>query len=197
MLDTHVPPAAVLFDRDGTLVVDVPYNGDPARVVPMPTARPALAVLRKRGIRTGVVTNQSGIGRGLLHPTDVHRVNTRIDELLGPFDVWRLCPHTEADGCGCRKPAPGLVHAAAQALGLAAQAVAVIGDIGSDIGAALAAGARAVLVPTQVTRPEEVSAAPAVAPDLLAAVELLLGPSDQAPVSPFPEALVAPGGVEP
>ena len=189
-------PAAVLFDRDGTLVVDVPYNGDPTRVVPMPTARQALAVLRQRGIRTGVVTNQSGIGRGLLDPAAVHRVNARVDELLGPFDVWQVCPHTESDGCGCRKPAPGLVHAAASALGLATAAVAVIGDIGSDIDAARAAGARAVLVPTLATRAEEVAAAPAVAPDLVAAVELLLGPSDPAPVSPFPGVLAAPGGVD-
>ncbi len=57
---------AVLFDRDGTLIEDVPYNGDPARVTPMPGALEVLRDLRAQGLRTGVVTNQSGIGRGLL-----------------------------------------------------------------------------------------------------------------------------------
>ena len=169
------PPAAVLFDRDGTLVVDVPYCADPALVTPVPTAVPALDLLRAAGIPVGVVTNQSGIARGLLDRGQVDAVNRRVDELLGPFDVWQLCPHGPDDGCGCRKPAPGMVRAAAAHLGVAPAEVAVVGDIGADVGAAQAAGARAVLVPTPVTRPEEVAAAPVVAPDLLAAVRHLLG----------------------
>ena len=63
--------AAVLFDRDGTLVVDVPYCADPSRVRPVPAARPPCAGCAPPGIRTGVVTNQSGIGRGIL--TDARR----------------------------------------------------------------------------------------------------------------------------
>ena len=59
-------PKAVLFDRDGTLIVDVPYNGDPDRVEPMPGAREALDRLRAAGVRRRVVSNQSGIARGLL-----------------------------------------------------------------------------------------------------------------------------------
>src|SRR6185312_8681525 len=70
-------PHAVLFDRDGTLVVDVPYNGDPARVEPVPGARAALDRLRAAGIPTAVVSNQSGIGRGLLEPAQVEAVNRR------------------------------------------------------------------------------------------------------------------------
>jgi D-glycero-D-manno-heptose 1,7-bisphosphate phosphatase len=168
-------PGAVLFDRDGTLVVDVPYCGDPAAVTPVPTARAALALLRAAGIPVGVVTNQSGIARGLLRPEQVDAVNRRIDDLLGPFDVWQQCPHGPDDGCACRKPAPGMVLAAAQRLGVEPGDVAVVGDIGADVDAALAAGARPVLVPTPVTRPEEVAAAPVVRPDLLAAVRHLLG----------------------
>ncbi|MCU1653536.1 MAG: hydrolase, HAD-superfamily, subfamily [Pseudonocardia sp.] len=164
----------VLFDRDGTLVVDVPYNGDPDAVVPMPTARAAVALLRQHGMRTGVVSNQSGIGRGLLDREQVERVNARVDALLGPFDVWRICPHAEQDGCACRKPAPGQILAAAKALGTRPERLAVIGDIGSDMRAAHAAGARAVLVPTQATRVEEVTEAPEVARDLHTAVTLLL-----------------------
>jgi D-glycero-D-manno-heptose 1,7-bisphosphate phosphatase len=172
---SHPDTAAVLFDRDGTLVADVPYNGDPTAVVPMPTVQIALAALRRHGLRTGVVTNQSGIGRGALSWDEVARVNERVEELLGPFDVWRVCPHTPDDRCACRKPAPGMVRSAAAALGLPLSRIAVVGDIGSDIAAALAAGARAVLVPTPATRPEEVAVAPDVAPTLLAAAELLLG----------------------
>ncbi len=180
-----VPPGAVLFDRDGTLVVDVPYNGDPERVRPVPTAAAALDRLRRRGVVVGVLSNQSGIARGLLTAAQVDAVNARVDALLGPFGVWAVCPHGEADGCDCRKPAPGLVHRAATALGVAPGDCIVIGDIGADTGAAAAAGARAVLVPTPVTRAAEVAAAPLVAPDLLAALDLVglvePGPETQGP----------------
>ena len=165
---------AVLFDRDGTLVHDVPYNGDPALVDPVPGALAALTRLRAAGVPVGVVTNQSGIGRGTVGRDQVDRVNARVEELLGPFDTWQLCPHAPAAGCGCRKPEPGLVLAAASALGVPAARCVLIGDIGADVAAARAAGARAVLVPTPVTRPEEVRAAPAVAADLPSAVELAL-----------------------
>lgn len=169
-------PRAVLFDRDGTLVVDVPYNGDPAAVRPMPTAAAALARVRAAGAPTGVVSNQSGIARGLLDVGQVAAVNARVEELLGPFAVWRWCPHGAGDGCACRKPAPGMVLAAAAALGVAPGEVAVVGDIAADVGAADAAGARAVLVPTGRTRPAEVRDARErgrLADDLLAAVALL------------------------
>jgi len=178
-------PEAVLFDRDGTLVVDVPYNGDPDRVRPVPGAGAALHLLRAAGIPVGVVSNQSGIARGLLTTAQVDAVNRRIEELLGPFAVWQVCPHGPDDGCACRKPRPGMVLAAARALGVDPAATAVIGDIGADVGAAAAAGATAVLVPTPVTRPEEVAAAPVVRPDLVAAVRHLLGL--EAPAAPAVE----------
>ena len=168
-------PRAVLFDRDGTLVTDVPYNGDPERVEPMPGAAEALARVRAQGLPTGVVSNQSGIARGLLSPAQVTCVNSAVDRLLGPFDTWQVCPHGAADGCDCRKPQPGLVLAAARALGVPPRDCVVIGDIGSDVHAGRAAGARAVLVPTDATRPEEVADAGLVAPDLPGAVELVLG----------------------
>ncbi|WP_236713725.1 HAD-IIIA family hydrolase, partial [Rathayibacter tanaceti] len=138
----------ILFDRDATLVVDVPYNGDPAQVSPMPTALDAVERARESGLALGVVTNQSGIARGLIDRAQADAVNRRVDELFGGFDVWMLCPHGPEDGCTCRKPAPGMVLGAAEALGLPADSLAVIGDIGADVGAATAAGARGVLVPT-------------------------------------------------
>jgi len=168
-------PAAVLLDRDGTLVVDVPYNGDPARVRPMPGAGAALDRLRAAGIPLAVVSNQSGIARGLLTVEQVERVNTRVERLLGPIGSFHYCPHGPQDGCGCRKPAPGLLLAAAAAVGADPGACAVIGDIGADVDAAIAVGARPVLVPTSLTLADEVARAPEVACDLGAAVALLLG----------------------
>ncbi|WP_174531382.1 D-glycero-alpha-D-manno-heptose-1,7-bisphosphate 7-phosphatase, partial [Micromonospora maritima] len=148
---------AVLLDRDGTLVEDVPYNGDPEKVRPVPGAREALDRLRAAGLRLAVVTNQSGLARGYFTAEDMRRVHARVEELLGPFDHWAICPHDDGDGCVCRKPAPGLVHEAAGALGTVATRCVVVGDIGRDMTAALAAGAAGVLVPTAVTRPEEVA----------------------------------------
>ena len=174
-------PKAVLFDRDGTLVVDVPYNGDPDRVVAMPGAREAVGRLRAAGVATAVVSNQSGVARGRIRAEQVAAVNRRVEELVGPVGPWLVCLHGPGDGCGCRKPAPGLIEAAAAELGVDPAACVVVGDIGSDVEAARAAGARAVLVPTAATRAEEVAAAPVVAPDLIAAVELLLGPAGGRP----------------
>jgi D-glycero-D-manno-heptose 1,7-bisphosphate phosphatase len=163
-----------LLDRDGTLVLDVPYNSDPGRVVPASGAREALDRLRAAGVRLAQVSNQSGIARGLVTPAQVGAVNARVDELLGPLGPWFICPHGPHDGCGCRKPAPGLVLRAAAALGVRPEECAVIGDTGADVQAAAAAGARGVLVPTPATRPEEIARAHEVAPDLPAAVAHLL-----------------------
>jgi HAD superfamily hydrolase (TIGR01662 family) len=168
-------PAAVLFDRDGTLVEDVPYNGDPWRVTPMPRARDALDRLRAAGILVGVVSNQSGVARGLIKEEQVQAVNRRIEELLGPVDSWAVCPHGPTDACDCRKPAPGLVLRVAAELGVTPEQCVVVGDIGIDIQAAEAAGARGILVPTAKTRPEEVAGARVVATDLLQAVQKALG----------------------
>jgi histidinol-phosphate phosphatase family protein len=164
----------VLLDRDGTLIADVPYNGDPERVVPLPGAGEALGRLRSAGVRLAVVSNQSGLGRGLLTADRVTAVNQRVDELLGPVGPFVICPHAPAAGCGCRKPAPGLVLRAAARLGVAPRHCAVVGDIGADVEAAVAAGARGVLVPTPVTLPAEIERATEVARDLGAAVDLLL-----------------------
>jgi histidinol phosphatase-like enzyme len=135
----------------------------------------------------GIVSNQSGIARGRLTPEAVDAVNARVAELLGPFDVVTYCPHGPGDGCACRKPAPGLVRRAAAVLRVEAADCVVIGDIGADVGAARAAGARGILVPTARTRPEEVLEAREVASDVLEAVELALG----TPAAPGPEPVLS------
>lgn len=166
------PAKAVLFDRDGTLVRDVPYNGDPDLVDPMPGAAGAVRLARAAGLAVGVVTNQSGVARGHITRRQVDTVNRRVDELLGPFDTWQVCPH--ADGCECRKPAPGLVTGAAAALGVRPADCVMVGDIGSDLAAARAAGARSVLVPTPRTQYAERLGA-RVAASLTDAVRFALG----------------------
>ncbi|MFF5232177.1 HAD-IIIA family hydrolase [Dactylosporangium sp. NPDC000521] len=165
---------AVLFDRDGTLIHDVPYNGDPALVRPVDGAREALDRLRAAGLRLGVVTNQSGVARGRFGPAGLAAVNARVEELLGPFETWQVCPHAEDAGCRCRKPAPGMVIAAAAALGTTPDRCVVVGDIGRDVAAAEAAGATAVLVPTRETLLSEVASAPAVVNTLGEAADLVL-----------------------
>ncbi|MFC4017516.1 HAD-IIIA family hydrolase [Micromonospora sp. GCM10011542] len=174
VIDRPVLYDAVLLDRDGTLVEDVPYNGDPDKVRAAPGAREALDRLRSAGLKLAVVTNQSGLARGYFDREQMRAVHARIEELLGRFDAWLVCPHDDSDGCACRKPAPGLVYAAAEAVGTTPSRCVVVGDIGRDVEAALAAGAAGVLVPTPVTRPEEVAAAGWVARDLPAAVEEIL-----------------------
>jgi len=167
-------PQAVLLDRDGTLIMDVPYNGDPDRVRPLPGVREALDRLRSAGVRLAVVSNQSGVGRGLIEADDVAAVNRRVEELVGPVGPWLVCPHAPGDGCACRKPRPGLVLRAALLLGVPAERCVVIGDIGADVEAARAAGARALMVPTARTRPDEIAAAPQVAATLQEAVDHLM-----------------------
>jgi HAD superfamily hydrolase (TIGR01662 family) len=165
---------AVLFDRDGTLIRDVPYNGDPDKVELMPDAAEAVALVREAGLRIGVVSNQSGVARGLITLDQVDLVNERVDELLGPFDTWQVCPHPI--GCHCHKPEPGLIYQAAEELGVRPEECVVIGDIGPDVGAARAAGARSVLVPTPETRHEEYHGA-RVAASLIDAVRFAVGQS--------------------
>ncbi len=138
----------MLFDRDGTIVVDVPYNGDPQLVAPVPRAKELLDELRAAGLKVGVLTNQSGIGRGMITEEEMRAVNARVDELLGPFDGWYICPHAPDDDCECRKPKPKLVLDAAHAWRMDPSEIVVVGDKTSDIDVARNANARGILIDT-------------------------------------------------
>lgn len=171
------PVLAVLLDRDDTLIEDGPFLNDPDGVRPLADAPASMRRLRAHGLLLAVVTNQSGVARGLISLDQLCAVNADVDAVLGPFDSWQVCVHDDADDCGCRKPAPGMVLAAADALGVPPHRCVLIGDTGSDVEAALAARARAVLVPTGRTRGVEIVAAhrtATVAPTLADAVSLVL-----------------------
>jgi D-glycero-D-manno-heptose 1,7-bisphosphate phosphatase len=148
-------PCAVLFDRDETIVVDEPFNGDPAKVVPAPHARALLDRLRAKGLPLAVVSNQSGVGRGLITIEQVDAVNRRVDELIGPFAGFFVCPHAPEDACACRKPMPQLILDAAKAIGVDPSCCVVVGDRESDIQAARNAGA----IPIKIDGPHQLAEA--------------------------------------
>jgi HAD superfamily hydrolase (TIGR01662 family) len=138
----------------------------------VPGAADAVAAARAAGVAVGLVASRAG--REELSAVDAERVNARVDELVGPVDVWLGCPHGDDEECLCRVPAPGLIFLAAAALGTRPERCVVVGDLGADVEAARAAGARAVLVPSSRTTPEEIDAAPVVASSVEEAVELAL-----------------------
>jgi len=168
-------PELVLLDRDGTLIEDVPYNGDPALVRPLPGVREALDRLRAEGVRLMIVTNQSAIGRGVITEQQADAVDDRVIELLGPFEAVLRCPHSPDDRCECRKPGPDLIKQALASTGVHPDRAVMVGDIGSDIDAAKHAGVSGILIPTIQTRREEVAAAPRTSAGLVQAVDQMLG----------------------
>lgn len=148
---------AVFVDKDGTLVEDVPYSADPARMVAVPEAVEALGALARAGFAVVVVSNQSGVARGLFPESALAGVRARIAELLAAAGVelagFYYCPHHPqgrvtrfAMRCPCRKPAPGMLLEAASDLGLDLSASWMVGDILDDVEAGRAAGCRTVLL---------------------------------------------------
>lgn len=151
----------VFLDRDGTLLRLVPYLADPGSTSLYEGAGLALARLQDAGARLVVVTNQSGIARGLFTRSDVDRVHREMTRQLARhgvrLDAIEVCPHlpTVSGSCRCRKPEPGMLTRAARRLGINLAESWTIGDNESDIGAARAAGTKAALVLTgygRVTR---------------------------------------------
>lgn len=165
---------AILFDRAGVLAAGTPAGGDPGKLELAPGAADAVARARAAGMAVGVVASESG-EPGSLAGEDSARVNARVDELVGPVDIWLECTHEPDEECPCRKPAPGLIYLAAAALGTRPERCVVVGAAGADVEAAEAAGARAVLVPGASTTREEIDAAPVVASTLGEAVDFALG----------------------
>ena len=160
---------AVLFDRDGTLIVD---GAHPLEL--MPGAASAVSQLRSYGMRLGVVTNQPRAGTNEDAYRRMQSLHRCIEAQIGALDGWFVCTHASDGGCNCRKPMPALILNALEVFGVAPHECVMIGDIGSDIEAARAAGVHAILVPTPVTRPEEIEAAPLVCANLREAMQAIL-----------------------
>jgi len=150
--DGVAPRPAVFVDRDGTLIAERHYLSDPDQVELLPGVGEAVRRLNQAGVPVIVVTNQSGVARGYFGMDAVERVHQRMVELLAAegakLDDLYVCPHQAADGCQCRKPATGMVEAAAAAWNIALAASFVIGDKPCDIDLGRAAGATSILVRT-------------------------------------------------
>lgn len=158
---------AIFVDRDDTLMVDVKYCDNPELVQLMPGAAEGLRSLRKAGYKIVVITNQSGVGRGLFSLETLQKVNEKLRSDLrergADYDALYYCPHTPEDGCDCRKPKPGLLLRAARELGIDLSSSYVIGDRELDIQAGRAAGTRTVLVSNRHMKKNE----PLTRPDLV------------------------------
>ncbi len=181
---TDPTPGAVFLDRDGTLIEDRRYAADPTAVRLLPGVPEALVALRGAGFRLVVITNQSGIARGLITHAQYAAVRDRLDALLraagASLDATYMCPHhPDATGeCECRKPAPGMFRRAARDLGIDLGRSYLVGDRWRDVAAANALGARGILVPAPGTPSEEIERARAelaVAPTLGGAARRILG----------------------
>ena len=141
---------AVFLDRDGTLIEDKGFLGDPGGVELLPTVVDALRLLAANNFATIVISNQSGIARGLLDDARVRSVNAEIVRRLDgdalAIDGWYWCPHHD-EGCECRKPEPGLLHRAVREHALTLAGAAMIGDRGSDVELAQRVGIPGIAVP--------------------------------------------------
>jgi D-glycero-D-manno-heptose 1,7-bisphosphate phosphatase len=168
------------IDRDGTVIVEKEYLGDPDGVELLPGTVAGLRRLRELGYGLVIVTNQAGVGRGFYTEVDVRAVNQRMADLLADhdlaFDGVYYCPHRSDAGCVCRKPAPGMIRQAQAELAVDMARSVVIGDRKSDIGLGKGLGLRAILVQTGYGAAETGdTGADAVVADLLAAAEWLAG----------------------
>jgi D-glycero-D-manno-heptose 1,7-bisphosphate phosphatase len=182
-------PAAFL-DRDGTVLEEAGYLDRLERLVFFPFAIDAIRLLNRAGYAVVVVTNQSGVGRGMYEEEFVQTAHGVIDERVrtggGRIDGFYYCPHhpnAEVERyrreCDCRKPGPGMLRAAAAELGLDLSRSFAIGDKWTDVRAGVAAGGRGILVRTGYGRSTEATlhrhVEPAhVADDLIAAASWIL-----------------------
>jgi len=147
LADPAPGPRTAFLDRDGTIIEDLGYLGDPERIHFIPGAIDAMRALRAAGYRLVLVTNQAGVARGLITEENVRRVNDRLRQLLAEagvvLDAIYYCPHHAEVGppeyrlaCDCRKPGPGMVERARKDLGVNPARSVIIGDHGSDAGVA-------------------------------------------------------------
>jgi histidinol-phosphate phosphatase family protein len=168
--------SAAFLDRDGTLIRDRGYLGDPAGVELLPGAGRAVALLNARAIPVYVVTNQSGIGRGLYTEEDFWAVQDELERQLAlggsALDGVAFCPHDpRAGGCSCRKPGLALYRQLAERRGIRLEDALFVGDRAHDVLPAVEVGATGYLVRTgEGAAPTEVPGSVTIVEDLWEAV---------------------------
>lgn len=143
----------VILDRDGVINHDSDeYIKSPEEWVPIPGSLEAIARLHREGYKVVVVTNQSGVGRGLFDMNMLGRIHSKMLEAVrakgGEIDAIFFCPHRPEDNCGCRKPQPGLYQEVTERLKVNLSGVYSVGDSERDIIVARLVSARPVLVRT-------------------------------------------------
>ena len=167
--------AAVFLDRDGTMVHDVGYATSRHQLRLLPGVLTALSSLQEAGFALMVVSNQSGVGRGLMSLADAREQMDYLCELVAAggveLDDIVFCPHSPDAACTCRKPRPGLLVELCARHGIQPASSFMVGDRESDVLAGVAAGCRAVLLGQDQAVD---SAADIVLPDLAAAAEFIL-----------------------
>jgi len=150
---------AVFLDRDGTLVVEVGYLSDPDDIALIPGVAEGLRALQSADLALVVVSNQSGVGRGLFPSSRVYAAMARLRRLLREhgieLDAIYFCPHRPDAGCPCRKPGIELLERAAEDLDLDLRRSTMVGDKRLDAQTGHNAGARGLLVRTGYGRDEE------------------------------------------
>ena len=137
---------AVFVDKDGTLVLNVPYNVDPERIALTPRAIEGLERIVHEGYGLIIVSNQPGAAMGLFREESLKEVESHLRRTLPALDGFYYCPHLPGAGCGCRKPEPGLLERAARERGVDLAASRMVGDILDDIEAGRRAGCRTILL---------------------------------------------------
>ncbi len=167
---------AIFLDRDGTLMVDTGYVADPAHVSVLPGVVEALAALKKATYRLVIITNQSGIGRGMFTVSDYEAVHARLLELLSGdlFDGVYFCPDHPEIASTRRKPGPGMLLEAARDLDLDLGRSWMIGDREGDVLAGHAAGTRSILLHAEIGGAPRTTQAEFVAKDLAEAADFIL-----------------------
>ena len=147
---------AVFVDRDGTLNVNIDYLSDPAGYRLYPGVAEGLRLLREKGFLIIVVTNQSGIGRGIFDASALERIHEKMRSDLAAegasIDALYFCPHRPEDNCSCRKPNTALFEKAIREHGIDPARSFVIGDMKLDVEAGTKIGARTALVPEPKNR---------------------------------------------
>jgi histidinol-phosphate phosphatase family protein len=167
---------AVFLDRDGTLMTDVDYPNDPEQVQIFPDVRESLHQLQNAGFVLVIITNQSGLGRGLITPEQFHAVQERLLSSLGPslIRATYFCPDLPGPNALRRKPHPTMIFEAANDLDLDVSRSWFIGDRRIDVECGRAAGVRPILVLTGQGHPADGKGAACIAKDFATAARFIL-----------------------